>query len=100
VGDDRKFRRALGRGGLPPYMKAPGASGTHKGIGAELLSKVGWKHLPWLVVVLVSSGEASLYDLSTRISTAGAYDLLDIQHVRKSWEAATQMNQIGAANNG
>lgn len=77
-------------------MSAPGASGAHKGLTQPQLQAAGWEHLPWLVVVLATSGDATLLELSTVITTAGAYDLLDLSKIRQSWEAARILNQMEA----
>lgn len=77
---------------MPPvHPGAPGRDDIH-GIRYQDLERVGWDHVPWLVVVICTFGDGvntQLFEaLHTTIDTEGAYDIYDMQQIRQSWTNA------------
>lgn len=61
-----------------------------------MLDKVGWKYLPWEIVLLCCCGEKPDFELlekfETTYDTASVFDMLDVNQIHSSWSDAKQMN--------
>ena len=88
MGRTHEFRPALVRKPLPQGPVFPGASGTHHGVDPANLAR------EIFIACATSDGinAATYVKLHTSIDLAGLYDLIEMQQVHATWEAAAQLN--------
>ncbi len=88
VGGAHVFRKALVRKPVDDGPVFPGASGSHKGVDPANLARE--------IFIACAGGDginAETYvKLHTTVDLAGLYDLLEMQQVHTTWEAAAQLN--------